>query len=155
VARNVLKLFIVSVALIASVLAIAETPDKSGEVRAAVTAFGLAFVEADISKLKSLLTEDYLHVNGGSGKVLGRDDWLKWMESRRVEIEKGILIIEDYRIEDVEISLDGNAALVVGRVVSSVKRDGVPKSSQIRFSNTWLCRDGVWRRASFHDSPMP
>ena len=154
-ARNVIKLFIASAAFIASVPAIAENPDRSGEVRAVVKAFGLAYAKADISNLESSLTNDYVHVNGGSGKVLGRDDWLKWMEFRRAEIEKGILIVEDYRIEDIEISLNGNAATVVGRVVSSVKRDGVLKTSEIRFSNTWLYREGVWRRASFHDSPMP
>jgi ketosteroid isomerase-like protein len=155
VARNVFKLLIASAALIAPVPAMAENLDRSGEVRAAVNAFGLAFSKADISNLESSLTNDYVHVNGGSGKVLGRDDWLKWMESRRAEIKKGIMIVEDYRIEDIEIELNGDTAIVVGRVVSSVKRDGVSKTSEIRFSNTWLYREGVWRRASFHDSPMP
>ena len=133
----------------------AEEADREAEVRAAVNAFGRAFVEADVPTLESFLSENYVHVNGGSGNVLNRDDWLKWMKSRRSEIEKGELVVDDYRIEDVRIALDGDTATVIGTVFSSVSRNGNSKTSKIRFSNIWLYREGVWRRAVFHDSPLP
>ena len=151
--KTSLRIFLVSVALIVSVPAI--PADKAGQVRDAVRAFGLAYAAADTVTLKSLLADDYVHVNGGTGTVLSRDDWLEWVESRKAAMARGELIVDDYRVEDVEISLDGNVAIVVGRVISSVREDGVLRSSEIRFSNTWVYREGAWRRLLFHDSPMP
>jgi ketosteroid isomerase-like protein len=154
-AMKLFQILVITAALVVSASAIAEPADKEGEVRDAVRTFGLAYVAADTLTLKSLLANDYVHVNGGTGTVLNRDDWLAWVKSRRAAMEKGTLKVEDYRIEDVEISLIGNVAIVVGRVISSTREDGVLRSSELRFTNTWVYREGSWRRALFHDSPMP
>lgn len=154
-AMKLFQILIMTAALVVSATAIAGPVDKEGEVRDAVRAFGLAYAAADTPTLRSLLADDYVHVNGGTGTVLNRDDWIEWVESRRAAMERGTLNVEDYRIEDVEISLNGSVAIVVGRVISSTREDGVLKSSEIRFSNTWVYREGAWRRALFHDSPMP
>jgi len=134
--------------------ALTEEVDREAEVRAAVNAFGRAYLEADVPTLKSLLTENYVHVNGRSRNVLNREDWLLWVKSRRSEIENGELVISDYRVEDVKVALDGNTAIVIGMVFLSQARNGNSRTSRIRFSNTWLYREGKWRRAAFHDSPL-
>ena len=134
--------------------ALAEEVDREAEVRDAVNAFGRAYLEADVPTLKSLLTENYVHVNGRSGNVLNREDWLLWVKSRRSEIENGELVISDYRVEDVNVALDGNTAIVVGMVYLSQTRNGNSRTAKIRFSNTWLYREGEWHRAAFHDSPL-
>jgi len=131
-----------------------EAVNSEAEVRAAVASFGSAFVEADVPTLEGLLEENYIHINGSSGNVLNRDEWLGWVESRRAELESGALVVSDYRIEDVEVEIHGEAAVVTGVAVASGNRHGVPYHSQVRFTNVWVHRDGAWRRAAFHDTPL-
>lgn len=132
-----------------------DKPTSEREVRAAVTKFGQAFLDADVEILESLLTSDYIHVNGGSGNVLKRSEWLDWIKSRRTELKTGQLIIDEYNTKDVVVKLYENAAIVTGTVYSSGNHDGKPFASHVRFTNTWGLIDGVWRRAAFHDSPLP
>ena len=128
------------------------TPET--EIRAAVASFGSAFMEADIPTLESLLEERYTHINGGSGNVLNRDEWLRWVESRRAELESGALVVSDYWIENVEVEVHGEAAAVTGVAVAIGSRNGIPYDSQVRFTNLWVHRGDSWRRAAFHDSPL-
>jgi len=125
------------------------------EVRAAVSAFGRAFAEADVPYLQSHLTKDYLHVNGRSGSVLHRTEWLDWVESRRAELAGGELMIGDYRVDALVVKIYGAAAVVTGVVESGGVRKGVPFSSRVRFTNVWVRQGGAWLRAAFHDSPVP
>ena len=149
------NVFIICMALVVSGPTMAEEIDREGEVRSAVDQFGRAFVEADVPTLESLLSENYVHVNGRSGDVLNRDDWLKWVKSRRTEIEKGELEFCDYRIEDLIIVVDEDTATGVGTVVVCMSRNGSSNTSKLNFANTWLYREGAWRRSAFHDSPLP
>ncbi len=138
--RTSLSLTVPMVLLVAPPTALAQQMSREHEVRAAVSAFSRAFVEADVSVLRTLLTEDYVHINGRSGSLLNRDEWLNWIASRRAELDSGRLVIDTYRIEDVNVQIHGEAAVVTGRV---------------RFTNVWVEQGGVWRRAAFHDSPFP
>ena len=145
-----------TVSLILAATAQAAPPADEGgreaELRIAIEAFGRAFREADVQELERLLSDEYVHVNGSSGNVIGREDWLEWVESRRAEIENGELSITEYRVEDLRIVFHGDTAIVVGAVFSSQVRNGASSTLRIRFSNTWLYEDSKWRRATFHDS---
>jgi ketosteroid isomerase-like protein/catechol 2,3-dioxygenase-like lactoylglutathione lyase family enzyme len=125
------------------------------EVTAAVAAFGRAFREADMSALQTLLTDDYVHVNGGSGNAIDREEWLKWMASRRAEIDSGALVLSRYDVEDVTVRITGKTAVVTAVVHSSGKRNGVSFTSSVRVTNVWVEQAGEWRRAAFHDSALP
>ena len=129
--------------------------DREAEVRDAVNTFGRAFAEADVATLKSLLHENYVHVNGRSGNVLNRAEWLEWVTSRRAEIQSGELVVNDYRIKDLQIVLGEATAIVVGVVVSSQTKNGNSTESRIRFTNLWVYRKGGWIRSAFHDSAIP
>ncbi len=135
--------------------AVTQQVSREHEVRAAVSAFGRAFLEADASVLQSLLTKDYVHVNGLSGSVLNRDEWIKWVVSRRAELDSGELVITTYSIEDVRVQIYGEAAVVTGVVHSSGQRNSALFTSQVRFTNVWVNQRAVWRRAAFHDSLLP
>lgn len=133
---------------------LSEEAAREAELRSAVQAFGRAYVEADVSELGHLLTENYVHVNGSTGNVLGREDWLEWVGSRRAAIESGELRVVEYRIEDIQIVSHDTTAIVVGTVYSSQLTGDVSGTSRVRVSNTWLYRNEKWLRASFHDSPI-
>ena len=131
-----------------------EAMNPETQIRAALASFATAFIEADIPTLEGLLEERYIHINGGSGNVLNRDEWLRWVESRRVKLESGALVISDYWIEYVEVEVHGEAAAVTGVAIAKGSRDGIPYDSQVRFTNLWVHRGDSWRRAAFHDSPL-
>lgn len=132
-----------------------EDADREAELHSAVNTFGQAFLEADVPTLQLLLTKNYVHVNGGTGNVIGQAEWLNWVTSRRAQIESGELRITEYRIEETKTAIHGDTAIVVGMVFSSYVTGGELKTSRIRFTNTWLYQDGKWLRAAFHDSTIP
>lgn len=129
--------------------------ESAQDVRAAVRRFGEAYVEADVAILESLLTHDYLHVNGNSGNVLTREEWLDWIASRREEIENGSLVVTKYVVDDVRVEIYGTAAVVTGTVDASGIRNEERFASRVRFTNLWVRSNRIWRRAAFHDSALP
>ena len=114
-----------------------------------------AFVEADAATLGRLITDDYIHVNGSSGNVVDREQWLSYIASRRRELEDGVLVVDSYEVHDVEVRLHDETAIVVGIVAVSGTRNGQAFDRRIRFTNVWVEQDGAWRRAAFHDSRLP
>jgi tetratricopeptide (TPR) repeat protein len=128
---------------------------REKKVRSAVSSFGRAYQAADVVALQALLTKDYVHVNGNSGSVLNRDEWLSWVKSRREELDSGDLIIGAYEIENLSVEFYGDAAMVRSTVVSTGQRKkGKPFASRIRVTNVWVESDGAWRRAAFYDASV-
>jgi ketosteroid isomerase-like protein len=155
---NQYKLFLnlLVLLLIASLSVAADKKhSKEGELRAAIAAFGQAFVAADVHVLKTYLTDDYIHVNGSSGNVLNQQQWLAWLETRQTKIAAGSLVIVEYLVKDLVIKINADSAIVIGVIESNGEEDEKPFNSKIRFTNLWLFQQGRWRRAAFHDSRMP
>lgn len=125
------------------------------DVKNSVEEFGEAFLRADISILSDLLCENYIHVNGSSGNVINKTNWLNWIESRRTLLDKSELVVNSYIIEDVQIKLFEETAVVTGIVKSDGLRKDLPFKSHLRFTNVWIIEDGKLCRASFHDSTIP
>jgi hypothetical protein len=117
--------------------------------------FNHAFVEADSTALDTLLAPEYVHTNGGSGSILDREAWLAYIGDRRAELRGGRLRVDRYETSGVTIRRHPGSAVVSGRVVSRGTRDGVPFASRLRVTQVWVHFDGRWRRAAFHDSPIP
>ena len=95
----------------------ASPPDEArrkAELQEAVDRFGRAYLEADVPALRLLLADNYVHVNGSSGNVLNRSDWLDWVRSRRAQIDNEELQITEYRVENVESVIHGDTAIVIG-----------------------------------------
>jgi len=129
--------------------------DPSDDVRAAIDHFAEAYVAADVAALDELLADPYLHVDGDTGKLLGRDEWLAWVASQRAAIDRGDLVIAGYEIGDLTIRMRRDAANVTGVLHTSGTRGGEPFERAIRFTNVWIKEGDAWKRAMFHDSAMP
>jgi len=147
-------LLILLTALVLPRWAIATGGNRVGGVEAAFSQFSRAFVEADVPLLRRLLARGYTHINGRTGSVLTRDEWLKWMQARREELDTGKLVVSVYEIEGLAIQVYQDAAVVTGIAYSSGERDGSPFTSRVRFTNLWVVAEGKWLRAAFHDSPL-
>lgn len=132
----------------------ANTMCNEKALRETIDVFGNAFVTADVEILGRLLTDNYIHVNGGSGNIIRRSAWLNWLSSRKVELDSGKVKVTNYKLDVQNVVLTDKVGVVVGRAVSSGINNGESFSSSLRFSNTWICSDLGWRRASFHDSAL-
>ena len=121
----------------------------------AVDAFSAAFVRADVAALDTLLADDYLHTNGGTGRVLDKARWLEYIRARRAELQGGQLRVSRHESSAVTIRWHGDAAVVASRVVSEGSRDGQPFATRLQVTQVWVRSGGQWRRAAFHDSPAP
>jgi ketosteroid isomerase-like protein len=127
--------------------------DSRREIENAVGRFSKAFVEADVSILNTLLSEDYIHTNS-TGSALNKQQWLEYIKTRRADLEAGRLEIESYENKDLRIRVYGESAIVTGANVAKGKREGKPFVTQLRFTHLWIKQSGQWKRAAFHDSPV-
>lgn len=143
---TVLSLFL------ASCSAAVSPPEDS--VRQAVEKFSQAFKNADAEALSAMLTDDYLHCNNGS-EPIGKATWLEFVRSRKIALDAGSLKLREYRNEDVRVVCYGNSAVVSGVNIAEGLRDSQSFSTKIRFTHLWVLEDRVWKRAAFHDSPLP
>ena len=114
-----------------------------------------AFVEADSGALDTLLAPGYVHTNGVSGSVLDRGTWLAYIRDRREELRSGRLRVDRYETPEATIRWHPGGAVVSNRVMSEGTRDGVRFTSRLQVTQIWVRLDGRWRRAAFHDSPIP
>lgn len=120
-------------------------------VRSQVKAFGEAFRSGDVRTIEGLLAARYSHCNS-DGSRPSKEEWLAWFESRARALREGRFIYTEYRNEDVEVHVHGNAAVVSGVNVSAGRNDGRPFRIRLRFTNVWVLEGTRWRRAAFHDS---
>jgi|SRR5688572_18613510 ketosteroid isomerase-like protein len=121
------------------------------QIRNAVEKFSKAFVEADVFILDSLLSEDYLHTNS-NGSILNKQQWLKYIETRKKELETGRLEVESYENKGLKIIDYKKTAIVTGTNVAKGKRDGKRFVTELRFTQVWVRQNSQWKRAAFHDS---
>jgi hypothetical protein len=69
----------------------------------ALGAFSAAFLQADEKALDTLLADDYVHTNGGTGSVLDKARWLEYIRARRAELASGRLRMDHYESSEVTI----------------------------------------------------
>jgi ketosteroid isomerase-like protein len=121
----------------------------------ALQAFSTAFQAADAEALDTLLAQDYVHTNGGSGSVLDRSRWLEYIRSRRADLQSGRLRVERYETGGTAIRWFPNMAVVTSRVSSAGTLDGAPFAHRLQVTQVWIRKGDRWHRAAFHDSPVP
>ncbi|AUP78023.1 nuclear transport factor 2 family protein [Flavivirga eckloniae] len=115
--------------------------------------FNKAFQEGHVKVLESMITENYLHTNGNL-KSIRKNDWINYLSKREKEIQSGALEVIEYKLEETEIELHGNTAIVTGKVTVSNKRNNDIKKNEYRITNIWVYESGAWKRAGFHDGKI-
>lgn len=120
----------------------------------AIEALNEAYRTADVAVLETLITSDYAHTNGASAPI-GREEWLAWNRLRAERQASGAWRTDSYVADGVEVRRLGDVAVVTGVVRSSGVRDGAPSQVAVRFTALWVVENNQWRRAAFHDAPLP
>lgn len=117
--------------------------------------FSIAYSQANIAVLDSMIADEYFHTNTNGGTVT-REQWLQWNRSRAISLANGEIKISDYRNEDVQIKiLSPTLAIITGINRFTRERDGTVEALRIRYSHVWTKQSGIWQRQLFHDSRIP
>jgi hypothetical protein len=123
--------------------------------RSALKTFETAFVRADAEALDTMLAPHYLHTNGSSGAVLQKVPWLAYIRRRRADLEAGRLRVDRYESTGTRIAWYPGAAVVSTLVASEGTENGARFSRRLQVTTVWVRSGQGWRRAAFHDSPVP
>ncbi len=120
---------------------------------ARINEFNMAFKACDIELLKSMISNNYQHTNGTS-KSISKDAWFEYLNKRKLKIESGELIVSSYEMNEVEMQVYDNMAIVTGKISVSSIRSGEEQENVYRITNVWIKEDGIWKRAGFHDGEI-
>jgi uncharacterized protein (TIGR02246 family) len=154
--RNQRLVVLLAALLVAGAPADAEEKAKPpGEIVARVVALGEAYRDGDVEKLENLITAAYSHINDGSPPI-GREEWLDANRERAKKIKDGSIKVESYKMSDVRVTRAASDAAIVTALVSAAETlNGERREYHVRATTFWVKEDGEWKRAAFHDSPVP
>jgi len=127
--------------------------DQEKQLLATVHEFNQAFKEGNIEKLEAMITDDYHHTNGNS-KPISKEDWIGYLTKRSVQIANGDVKVNAYQMEETDIKFHDNTAILTAKITVSTSKADTTQQNQYRVTNIWVCQDGIWKRAGFHDGKI-
>lgn len=99
-----------------------------------------AIVRKDRAAIASNMTEDFRQI-GSSGEVENKDSFLRDLVSDE-------LVIDPYTVEDFEIRLYGDTALLSGRTRMTGRYAGKPFKTHYRYIDIYVRVNGRWKVCS-------
>jgi ketosteroid isomerase-like protein len=142
----------VGVSLAATLMLLLSTvgcsPQKAVESEASIIAalksksdsWDQAIIRKDLKAIADNMAEDFRHI-GMSGEISDRDLFLK-------EIVSPELTINPYTVEDFDIRVYGDCALLCGRTKMTGTYKGKPFESHYRYIDTYRRIGGEWKVCS-------
>lgn len=106
-----------------------------------------AIVRKDRAAIEANMAEDFRQIDG-AGNVETKASFVEDLLSLK-------LVINPYTVEDFEVRLYGDVALLTGRTRMTGSYDGRPFQSHYRYTDVYVRRGGVWQIVSVQISKMP
>jgi ketosteroid isomerase-like protein len=106
-----------------------------------------AWMSGDRATIERIIAEDW-RSTGPDGRMADRASVLAEV------FDKGIHKIRKLDIDDVSARVFGDAAVVTGRTQASGEFDGSSYDVVIRFTDTFVRRDGRWQAVASHASML-
>ena len=110
-------------------------------------AWDKAIVRKDRAAIESNMAEDFRQIDG-HGNVETRKSFVDGLVSAD-------LVIDPYTVEDFDVRLYGDVALLCGRTRMTGKYQGKPFSSHYRYIDIYVRRDAQWKIVSVQISRIP
>ncbi|MEM7373749.1 MAG: nuclear transport factor 2 family protein [Bacteroidota bacterium] len=131
-----------------------DSPDlRQTQLLEAINTFNHAFQTGDMQTIESLITTNYIHTNGNA-KSIRRSDWLPYIRKRSQQIKEGRLTVTAYEMQETDIEMLPQSAIVTAKIIVRSTEDGNPKEQAYRITNIWVEDHGIWKRAGFHDGKI-
>ena len=105
-----------------------------------------AELHGDTTFLGRVLADDFVGL-GPRGFMLTKGEWLQRHES-------GDLKYESFQVDEVQVRLYGDAAVMIGRETATAKYQGQDVPGQFRATLIFVEQHGRWLLAGLHLSPI-
>ena len=137
-----------------ALLTVACGPQPSGPEQALVAqlktqadAWDQAILRKDAPAIADNMTGDFRHI-GKTGEMADRAAFLK-------DLLSPDLVIHPYTVEDFDVRIYGDCALLCGRTRMTGTYQDKPFKSHYRYIDTYVRQDGRWRVCSVQITGMP
>lgn len=129
----------------------APSVENKSDLAAALTAQGDAWDKAIIRKdraaIEANMADDFRQIDG-QGNVSVKKAFVEDLMSPDIEIDP-------YTVEDFDVRIYGDTALLSGTTKMTGKYKGKVFNSHYRYIDIYVRRDGVWKVVSVQTSSMP
>lgn len=106
-----------------------------------------AIVRKDRSAIEANMADDFRQIDG-AGNIEDKASFVRKLLDPGLEIDP-------YTVEDFEIRLLGDVALLSGRTRMTGRHDGEPFATHYRYIDIYVRRDGDWKVASVQITRIP
>nr|WP_277624146.1 nuclear transport factor 2 family protein [Undibacterium sp. TS12] len=110
-------------------------------------AWDKAIIRKDRAAIEANMAEDFRQIDG-EGDVETKASFVNGLVSAKLEIDP-------YTVEEFDVRLYGNVALLSGRTRMTGRYDGKPFKSHYRYIDIYAQRDGKWQIVSVQISKIP
>lgn len=110
-------------------------------------AWDLALVAKQRGAVLANMGEDFLHI-GSNGQLSDRSAFIESIFSPN-------LTMQPYDMEDLQVRLFGDTAILTGTTTMQGRWKGKPFASHYRFSDTYVLRDGKWKVVHIQITDLP
>lgn len=123
------------------------TADADRTLAARSAAWDGAIVRKDRAAIEANMADDFRQIDG-SGNVETKSSFVDDLVSPE-------LVIDPYRVEDFDVRVYGDVALLSGRTRMTGRYEGKPFASHYRYIDIYVRRGGAWRIVSVQISRIP
>jgi len=120
--------------------------EQTEELKELVDDWAAAELRGDVAFLGSALADDFVGI-GPRGFMLPKDQWLERHES-------GKLRYESFGLDELQVRLYADAAVVTGRQLAEGKYEDYDLRDQFRATLVFVKQQGRWLLAGLHLSPI-
>ena len=106
-----------------------------------------AIVRKDRAAIEANMADDFRNIDGG-GDVEGKTSFVDGLVSAD-------LVIQPYAVEDFDVRVYGDVALLCGRIRMTGSSEGKPFTSHFRYIDVYARRGGAWKVVSVQVSRIP
>ncbi len=147
-----MKKIVLSIAALSILLAgaLAQSKKAAGGDEAALKAieekWEVASVKNDLATLDSILADSFVSTTA-EGHVQTKAEMIAMLKSGEAKFEAS-------DVDELQVRLYGNAAVVMGRWRGKVVEKGQASESVERFTDTFVKQNGQWKCVASHSSPI-
>ena len=140
--RRMIAACLFAFAAVAATNAAADGPDKAlvDQLTRQADAWDKAIVRKDREAIAANMTDDFRQIDAAGGI----EDKTSFLE----DVLSPKLRIEPYTVEDFEVRVYGDVALLSGRTRMTGAYDGKAFNTHYRYIDIYVRKNGVWRVAS-------
>lgn len=140
------KLITIVACLALQACALAPQSDPAAELTRQANDWDAAIIHKDMAAVAANMAPDYRHIRD-NGEVADGAGFLAAIGSPK-------LVIDPYKVEDFDVRIYGDVALLTGRTRMTGSYGGKQFKSHYRYTDVYVRRDGKWKVASVQITPI-